>query len=58
MENPNADKVELVAEISELFATSDAVLLTEYRGLAVKQLGALRATLRPAGGSFRVLLAI
>ena len=54
MENPNADKVELVAEISELFATSDAVLLTEYRGLAVKQLGALRATLRPAGGSFRV----
>lgn len=54
MENPNADKVELVAEISELFATSDAVLLTEYRGLGVKKLGELRATLRPAGGSYRV----
>lgn len=54
MENPNADKVELVAEISELFASSDAVILTEYRGLAVKQLGTLRSTLRPAGASFRV----
>ena len=54
MENPNADKVELVAEISQLFASSDAVILTEYRGLAVKQLGALRSTLRPAGASFRV----
>ena len=54
MENPNADKVELVAEISALFASADAVILTEYRGLAVKQLGALRSTLRPAGASFRV----
>ena len=54
MENPNADKVALVGEISNLFAGADAVLLTEYRGLTVKRLGELRAALRPAGAQFRV----
>jgi large subunit ribosomal protein L10 len=54
MEHPRPEKVAVVNEISELFASSDAVLLTEYRGLAVKALGELRATLRPAGGQFRV----
>lgn len=54
MEHPRPEKVTLVNEISALFASSDAVLLTEYRGLGVKALGELRATLRPSGGQFRV----
>ncbi len=54
MEHPRPEKVAVVNEISALFASSDAVLLTEYRGLSVKALGELRATLRPSGAQFRV----
>ena len=48
MENPNADKVETVNLIKELLANSDAAILTEYRGMSVGQLAALRRQLRPA----------
>lgn len=37
-----SDKVAKVAELVEQFRASDAVLLTEYRGLTVKQLKELR----------------
>jgi len=41
-----ANKEATVAELTELFRSSNAVLLTEYRGLTVAQLKQLRAALR------------
>ena len=40
-----ADKTTTVAELSEQFKSSNATLLTEYRGLTVAQLTTLRRTL-------------
>ena len=42
---PKADKVAAVAEISERFTTSTAAVITEYRGLTVKQVTELRRAL-------------
>src|SRR5579875_1408157 len=42
---PNAEKVGAVAEISEHFSSSSAAVITEYRGLTVKQLTELRRAL-------------
>jgi large subunit ribosomal protein L10 len=42
---PNADKVGAVAEISEQFSSASAAVITEYRGLTVKQLTELRRSL-------------
>jgi large subunit ribosomal protein L10 len=42
---PNSDKIDAVAEITELFSTSTATVVTEYRGLTVKQISELRKTL-------------
>lgn len=39
------DKAEVVAELTEAFRASQAAVLTEYRGLSVKQLTALRVAL-------------
>jgi len=41
-----ADKQSTVAELKDLFQNSNAVLLTEYRGLTVAQLKELRASIR------------
>ena len=41
-----ANKEETVAELTELFSSSTAVLLTEYRGLTVAQLKQLRGSIR------------
>jgi large subunit ribosomal protein L10 len=41
------EKAEAVGQIAEWFAQSQATVLTEYRGLSVSQLKALRGTLRP-----------
>lgn len=41
-----ADKAATIAEISEKFRSSDAAVLTEYRGLSVRQLTVLRDSLR------------
>jgi large subunit ribosomal protein L10 len=54
MENPRPEKVAVVDEVREKFEASDAVLFTEYRGLKVRELAELRATLREAGGEYRV----
>lgn len=40
-----ADKAAAVAELTDQFRDSSAVVLTEYRGLTVRQLGQLRADL-------------
>lgn len=42
---PNTEKVTAVAEIVDHFNSSAATLLTEYRGLTVKQMGQLRKAL-------------
>src|SRR5437867_5517072 len=42
---PNTEKVGAVAEITEHFTSSSAAVITEYRGLSVKQITALRRAL-------------
>ncbi len=42
---PKSDKVAAVAEISERFTSSTAAVITEYRGLSVKQVTQLRRAL-------------
>lgn len=42
---PNADKVSAVAELAEHFTASSAAVITEYRGLTVKQVTTLRRVL-------------
>jgi len=42
---PNAEKVAAVNEIAEMFSHVSAALITEYRGLTVKQVTDLRRTL-------------
>lgn len=54
MENPRAEKVAVVDEVRERFQDSDAVLLTEYRGLDVLAMSELRRSLREAGGVYKI----
>ncbi len=54
MDNPRPEKVAVVDEVREHFDTSDAAILTEYRGLKVKDLATLRRALRPSGGEYKV----
>ena len=42
---PNAEKVTAVAEMAEHFTSSSAAVITEYRGLTVKQISDLRRSL-------------
>ena len=50
MGEPKAEKVAIVAEVREKFQSSEAVVLTEYRGLNVTDLAVLRNAMRDAGG--------
>jgi large subunit ribosomal protein L10 len=52
---PNAGKIERVAELKERLGTSEAILLTEYRGLTVSELSELRRSLAEGGASFAVV---
>ncbi len=54
MENPRPEKVAVVDEVRERFSRSDAAVLTEYRGLNVADISALRRTLRTAGGDYKI----
>lgn len=54
MENPRAEKVAVVDEVRERLESTDAVLLTEYRGLDVGAIAQLRRALREAGGEYRI----
>lgn len=51
---PTAEKEQTVAEIKEKLAGANAVILTDYRGLTVKEMQALRAKLRDVGGEVKV----
>ncbi len=52
---PRPEKVQAVAEIKEKIEKADAVYLTEYRGLTVKDLQELRRSLRETGAEYRVV---
>ena len=54
MENPRPEKVADVEEIHAAINSSDAVLLTEYRGMTVASLSKLRRVLRPLGAEYKV----
>lgn len=52
---PTARKEATVEELKKLFANSSVVIGAEYRGLSVKEMTALRRTLRDAGVEARVV---
>ncbi len=54
MENPRPEKVAVVDEVRSKLEASEAVLVTEYRGLKVGELEELRTSMRGAGGEYRV----
>jgi len=49
------EKVEAVRDIAERFQSSDAALLTEYRGLTVAEIAGLREELRKTDSDYKVL---
>ena len=51
---PRPEKVAVVTEVKERMTESEAVILTEYRGLSVKELQSLRASLTEAGAVYKV----
>ena len=54
MDNPRPEKVAVVDEVRGHFSTADAAILTEYRGLKVKDLAELRRSLRANGSDYRI----
>ena len=54
MDNPRAEKVAVVDEVRQHLDDADAVILTEYRGLTVKDLAGLRRSLRTNGGEYKI----
>lgn len=54
MGEPKPEKVAIVAEVREKFDSARAVMLTEYRGLSVSDLAALRGAMYEAGGEYKV----
>jgi large subunit ribosomal protein L10 len=54
MENPRPEKVAVVNEVRERLDGAQAAILTEYRGLTVREMAALRQALAAAGGDYKV----
>jgi large subunit ribosomal protein L10 len=52
---PRAEKMERVAELKGRIEASDALLLTEYRGLTVSDISTLRRSLAEGGTRFSVV---
>jgi large subunit ribosomal protein L10 len=52
---PRTEKLERVAELKRQIEGSNALLLTEYRGLTVSEITTLRRSLRDADASFAVV---
>ena len=51
---PRPEKVAVVTEVKARMSEAEAVILTEYRGLSVKELQSLRASLTEAGAVYKV----
>ncbi len=54
MDNPRPANVAVVEEVQQRFHDADGAILTEYRGLKVKDLATLRRSLRPSGGDYKI----
>jgi large subunit ribosomal protein L10 len=54
MNNPRPGKVAVVDEVRVRLDSAVAVVLTEYRGLAVSEIAELRRALRAAGSEYKV----
>ncbi len=54
MDNPRPEKVAIVDDLKKRLAESSAVLISEYRGLKVSELEALRRDLRAKGAEIKV----
>lgn len=54
MDDPRPDKVAVVEEVRGRLDSSEAAILTEYRGLTVAELAQLRQALAAAGGDYKV----
>src|SRR5437773_2207910 len=54
MDNPRPEKVAVVDEVRAKLSDADGAILTEYRGLTVSDLAALRSALKPAGGEYKI----
>jgi large subunit ribosomal protein L10 len=54
MDNPRPEKVAVVDEVRRRLDGSNAAILTEYRGLKVKDLESLRRNLRSNGGEYKI----
>jgi large subunit ribosomal protein L10 len=54
VENPRPAKVAVVEEVRTKLDSSSAAILTEYRGLKVKELADLRRSLRAVGGEYKI----
>ena len=54
MSNPTPEKVAEVEALQERLQSCPVVILTDYRGLSVSEIGALRAKLRDASIEYRV----
>jgi len=54
MEEPRPEKVAVVTEVRERLSSSNGALITEYRGLKVADLAALRRSVGDAGGEYRI----
>ena len=52
---PTPEKVQAVADIKERFEGAEAVFLTEYRGLSVRDVQELRTSLRESGADYKVV---
>jgi len=53
-ENPRAEKVAVVDEVTAKLNSAQAAIITEYRGMSVAQLATLRRQLRNSGGEYKV----
>lgn len=53
-QDPRPEKVAVIAEVRERFSGSEAALLTEYRGIDVAGMQALRRALNAAGGDYKI----
>ena len=54
MGEPRPEKVAVVEEVRDRLSSSNGALLTEYRGLKVSDLAALRRSVDEAGGDYKI----
>jgi len=52
---PKQEKIDLVSQLSEQVKQSSALLMTDYRGLTVKEITEIRKSLRSTGAQYAVV---